>query len=58
MAIPIKIIDKWDVDPLSPKGRIVRPYFIPLPKDWENHKHFNTEILEKNIVDFVKSGRL
>lgn len=50
------MIDKWDLDPQSLEGIIARPYYIPLPPNWRLHKHYNTEILEQSIEDFVGSS--
>lgn len=46
--------DKWDVDPLSYEGVILRPYYVPLHKNWKKHKHFNTKAVEDSVVEFAE----
>lgn len=48
--------DKWSIDPESIEGVIARPYFVSLPKDWQLHKHYNTEDLERRLEAFVGSS--
>lgn len=48
--------DKWDLDPESYEGVVARPYYVALPKNWEIHKHYNTDILEKCVIEFVRNN--
>lgn len=43
-----------DFEGYSEKGTQNRPYYIPLPDNWQQIKHINPESIEKNLSGFLE----